>query len=192
LRLCACRFEDYSLLDHKGAHVSLDVNLANDICHAFDTKIYHVALDLGLAVEDRSSSPALTFSVGGTMMPVEHPGGGTRARVYATPEDYIRARLKPAVSKLGAHSELSKDEAKKHVEYLVELLKAQQVTGDIFDTDVHGSLWDIYKNFTERKLGKALRKVAQRHDRPVPDASAGTDSQKCSLLCFQTVNVQGH
>jgi hypothetical protein len=123
------RFEDHCLLDRNNRLVFFDVNLHNDVCHAFDTKFYQVALDLGLPVEDRKSSPALTFQVGNKAIPIEHPNAKScvRGRSFESPEAYVRARLNAAVSMLGPGSPLSQDEAKRHVQYMWELLSSQQV-----------------------------------------------------------------
>lgn len=51
-----------------------------------------------------------------------------------------------------------------------------------------GTLWLLYKQFTEKKLGTELRKVARKFDMCVPDALAAASTRRCD--CCNTPEGQ--
>lgn len=56
----------------------LDVDRVNDLALCFDTRLWRVACDLGLEIEDHSSRPALTYLVGDSEVVVEGNSGQRR------------------------------------------------------------------------------------------------------------------
>lgn len=146
----------------------VDLDMQNDLAYQFDTVMWRVAVDLGFEVEDRSHAPAFVYHIGADDCPVDC----TRKR-WANAETYVRARLGAAKRS----ADLSEADAAKHIEFIWELLASQTLAVD--ENGSTADLWGAYAEFAERKLGKALRRVARKYNQPTPAAASAQTKRRC-------------
>ena len=111
---------DIQVLANINARAGIDYDQRNDLALLFDRKLFTVANDSGLQVEDFSARPALTFMVENTNMVVE---GGPVKRHWPSVEAYVRHRLKSAE----LHPDLSEEEAARHRDFIWEVLASQKL-----------------------------------------------------------------
>lgn len=97
----------------------------------------------------------------------------TRKR-WASAEAYVRARLGGAKR----NAALSKEEAAKHIDYVWELLSTQTIT-IASDCSSSMDLWAEYAKFAEKKLGRALRRVAVKYNTATPAVAASQSTRRC-------------
>jgi hypothetical protein len=147
---------------------SLDLDQHNDLAFLFDTQLWCVAADLGFDIQDRSRAPARMYHIGDA-----HVALDCARKRWASAEAYVRGRLGGAAR----HASLSAEDAAKHTDFIWELLASQTIR--ISDQESMPQLWDAYKAFSERRLGRALRKVAVRYAQPVPAAAAAHTTRRC-------------
>ena len=119
----AARFKgqlDGAMYTRFGADQDLGM-LLNDLALHFDRRIYKVALELGIDVEDRSATPALSYIIGdinndGTPNLIPQDCFG---RFWPDQRSYIKARL-------GTSSA-----AQKYFPFVMDILNAQKVSENI-------------------------------------------------------------
>ncbi|KAL7449824.1 hypothetical protein ACHAWC_001847 [Mediolabrus comicus] len=151
---------------------SLNVDRMNDLALAFDTRLWRVAYDLGIQVDDYSSRPGLTFMLGDDDIVID--GSSTRKR-WDSVKEYIYARLDGAT----IHSDLDEEDAEKHKKFLWEVLKTQQIKEMRHDDKSVVETWSIYSEYAERKLGKKLRKIAKSFDMVIPSLATEKVTTRC-------------
>ncbi len=130
--------------------------------------MWSVAVDLGFQVADRSAHPARMYHIGASHVAVD-----CTRKQWGSAEAYVRARLGGAPR----HASLSAEDAAKHTDFICELLASQTIR--MSEQGSMPELWDEYKAFSERRLGRALRRVAVRYDQAVPAAAAAHAARRC-------------
>ena len=154
---------------------SINIDRMNDLALTFDTRLWRVAYDLGIQVDDYSSRPALTFLLSDDEIVID--GSSTRKR-WDSVKEYIYARLDRAT----IHSDLDEEDAKKHKKFLWEVLKTQQIK-EIHQKESSdkslAEVWSIYSEYAERKLGKKLRKIAKSFNMTIPSLATESVTTRC-------------
>ena len=190
----AARFKgqlDGAMYTRFGADQDLGM-LLNDLALHFDRRIYKVALELGIDVEDRSATPALSYIFGDAnndetpnLIPQDCFG-----RFWPDQRSYIKARLGTSAA------------AQKYFPFVMDILNAQKVSenidrgtcrlpsagkanffdklqtpGGVTQNDYDETMEELNElqrsaqngmDFVNKRLPKLVKKLCQKYGYPVP------------------------
>jgi hypothetical protein len=166
----AAEAENFRNIAMGSEHPFHDSDVLSDLALAFDTRLWRAAAEIGLDVEDLSSTPALRFSVDDAEVVV----GGVDGKRWSSQEAYIRTRLMKARA-----DALPPAEKQRCVDFFWEAISSLRMSDPRADEGLITGLARL-REHTEKQLGKSLRSTAAKYGMAVPSLLAERSTRRCS------------